>query len=155
MKNSLKLIVSTILVTLTSCGNNLNPTGIKINLNKSETFGLIDINADKYEEIVLTNADNAVVLLGVDNCQSCINAKSESKRFADERNVEIYYVSVLPTNYNKLVEITSYNDESVYNLPQSISDTDFPRLFFYKEKSIITVRQTSIYQNLDAFIFVN
>lgn len=139
---------------LISCSQ---PIDYRIIIDRSTRGGgLYEISGSEVYQKTIENEQNLVLLLGIDFCSSCQEAKTQCDAYGKLKNLDIFYVNLTDideTEYGSLYDATRYIDET-YSLPEYGELFSVPKCYIFSQQAIIITFSHDYVSKLDTYIKV-
>lgn len=153
MKKSILLIGSIFL--LLSCSPTVDN---RITLDRSTSNGgLLETDGETIYKKAIDEEKNIVVLLGIDDCLSCTQAKDQCDAYGRLKVCDIYYVNLTTINetqYNHLLGATSYANKA-YSLPIYGAELSLPKCYIFSHKGVVIAFSDDFVSKLDTHVKVS
>jgi hypothetical protein len=128
----------------------------RISIPRSKSSGLKDIDASLVYDKAITNKENIIVLLGIDNCSDCTYAKEQCNSYARLKEIDIFYLNfsnMVDGDYNKIYQASRYANEA-YSLPEVEEEILLPLCYIFSLQGVISAFSDNFVSKLDTYIKV-
>lgn len=118
--------------------------------------GLTTTNGQAIYEKAIDEQKNIVVLLGIDDCLSCTEAKDQCDAYGRLKVCDIYYVNLSTIDeeqYNYLLRATSYINDA-YSLPEYGKEISLPKCYIFSLQGVVIAFSDNYVSKLDTFVKV-
>lgn len=129
----------------------------RIVLERSTTGGgLKETNGQEIYKKTIEEERKIVVLLGIDDCLSCAEAKTQCDAYGRLKICDIYYVNLTAIDdeqYNYLKSATSYAN-AYYSLPIFGEELSLPKCYIFAYQGVVIAFSDDYVVKLDTYVTV-
>jgi hypothetical protein len=147
-------------VLLAGCTPNSETPSFQMVVSYVEEGGLIDTDGFFINEQVLVEKTNIIFLIGIEECATCVTAKSDIQQYAFYNHMNVYYVDIngiSSDEYSALRLATVEYGEAVKALPALIENSStiaFPMMYIFYQGVGLAFAQDSFTVTIDRYVNV-